>query len=95
MHLHCSGLSLADSCRLIAVDTATTWALIPPQVNDHGSMPLPLESWVESVGYAITASAFGRDSVKESCSCRAFVRRATDNESIGPQERFMSFVMDL
>lgn len=95
MHLHCSGLSLVDGCQLVAVDSVKTWAFIPPQVNDRGSMPAPTENWVESVGYAVTASALGKDSVKESCSCRAFVRRATDHEHIGPQERFMSFVMDL
>jgi hypothetical protein len=95
MHLHCSGLSFADGCRLTAVDEAKTWAVIPPQANDRGSMPAPTEHWVESVGYAVTASALGNDSVKESCSCRAFVRRAADHEHIGPQERFMSLVMDL
>ena len=95
MHLHCSGLSLVDGCQLVAVDGSKTWAFIPPEVNDHGSMPAPTENWVESVGYAVTASALGKDSVKESCSCRAFVRRANGHEHIGPQERFMSFVMDL
>jgi hypothetical protein len=95
MHLHCSGLSLADGCQLMAVDGAKTWAFIPPQMSNRGSMPATTENWVESVGYAVTASALGKDSVKESCSCRAFVRRAPDNGHLGPQERFMSFVMDL
>jgi hypothetical protein len=94
MHLHCSGLSLADACQVIAVDPAKTWAFIPPQVKDRSSMSAPPENWVEAVGYAVTASALGKESVKESCSRRAFVRRAPDNESIGPHERFMSFVMD-
>jgi hypothetical protein len=55
----------------------------------------PTKNWVESVGYAVTASALGVDSVRESCSSRAFVHQATGSERIGPQERFMSFVMDL
>lgn len=95
MHLHCSGLALADGCRLMAIDGAKTWAFIPPQVSDRGSTQAPTENWVESVGYAVTASALGKESVRESCSCRAFLRGAPDHEPIGPQERFMTFVMDL
>jgi hypothetical protein len=50
---------------------------------------------VESVGYAVTAAVLGMDSVKETCFGRAFLHRATDSDGVGPQERFMSFVVDL
>ena len=95
IHLHCSGLSLLDGCRLLTLDKTEKWISFQPQVSDRGSMTPPSENWVESVGYAVTASALGMDSVKESCSCRAFLHQATDNALIGPRERFMSFVMDL
>lgn len=95
IHLHCSGLPLPDGCLLLALDTPEKWIPIPPQVYDRDSTTPQSENWVESVGYAITASALGIDSVKETCSGRAFLHRSTDSERVGPQERFMSFVMDL
>ena len=95
IHLHCSGLSLPEGCRLLTLDATEKWIPFQPQVSDRGSMTPPSENWVESVGYAVTATALGMDSVKESCSSRAFLHQATDNARIGPRERFMSFVMDL
>jgi hypothetical protein len=95
VHLHCSGLSLPDGCRLLALDTIGKWIPLPAQMSDRGSLTPPSENWVESVGYAVTASALGMDSVKESCSSRAFVHQATGGARIGPRTRFMSFVMDL
>jgi hypothetical protein len=95
IHLHCSGLSLPDGCRLLALDTTEKWIPISPQVYDRDSTTSHSKNWVESVGYAVTASALGMHSVKESCSTRAFVHQATKSERIGPQERFVSFVMDL
>jgi hypothetical protein len=96
IHLHCSGLSLPDGCRLLALGTTEQWVPVSPKVYDRDSSTTsPTKNWVESVGYAVTASALGVDSVRESCSSRAFVHQATGSERIGPQERFMSFVMDL
>ena len=95
LHLHCSGLSLPEGCRLLAWDNREQWIPISPQVSDRDSTTSPSENWVESVGYAVAASALGMDSVKETCSGRAFVHQATESERIGPQVRFMSFVMDL
>ena len=95
IHLHCSGLSLPDGCRLLTLDTPEKWIPIPPQVYDRDSTTPRSENWVEAVGYAVTASALGMDSLKETCSSRAFLHRTTNGERAGPQERFMSFVMDL
>jgi hypothetical protein len=95
-HLHCSGFSLPDACRLLGLGTTETWTPIPVQVSAHDSTTTWLsKNWVESVGYAITASALGMDSVNESCSGRAFMRQCTETDRVSPQERFMSFVMDL
>ena len=95
MHLHCSGLSLSDGCGVIGLTTTDGWIPIPPQVGSHDLVRWQSESWVESVGYAVTASALGMDSFRESCSGRAFVHRSQDRERIQPTERFVSFVMDL
>lgn len=95
IHLHCSGLSLPDGCRLLTLDTPEKWIPIPPQVYNRDAMTTRPENWVEAVGYAVTASALGMDSVKETCTGRAFLHRTTTGERAGPQERFMSFVMDL
>jgi hypothetical protein len=95
MHLHCSGLSLSDGCGLIGLTATDGWTPIPPQIGSHDLVRWQSESWVESVGYAVTASALGMDSFQESCSGRAFVYRSRDSERIQPTERFVSFVMDL
>jgi hypothetical protein len=95
MHLHCSGLSLSEGCGAIGLTTTDGWIPIPPQVGSHDFVRWQSESWVESVGYAVTASALGVDSFRESCSGRAFVHRSQDSERIQPTERFVSFVMDL
>lgn len=95
IHLHCSGLSLPEGCRLLDLNTTEKWVPIPSQGYDHDTATPRSENWVQAVGYAVTASALGIDSVKESCSSRAFVHRAINSEQVGPQERFMSLVMDL
>ncbi|QPD05543.1 MAG: hypothetical protein Nkreftii_003317 [Candidatus Nitrospira kreftii] len=95
IHLHCSDLSLPDGCRLLALDTPEKWIPILPQAYERGCTAPRSQNWVEAVGYAVTASALGIDSFKETCSGRAFLHRTTDRERPGPQERFMSFVMDL
>ena len=95
MHIHCSGLSLSDGCELIGLTATDGWISIPQQRGVHDSVRWQSENWVESVGYAVTASALGMDSFRESCSGRAFVHRSRDRERIHPTERFVSFVMDL
>ena len=95
MHIHCSGLSLSDGCELIGLTATDGWISIPQQRGVHDSVRWQSENWVESVGYAVTASALGMDSFWESCSDRAFVHRSRDSERIQPTERFVSFVMDL
>lgn len=97
MHLHCSGLSLSDGCGLIGLTATDEWISIPQQAGVHNSVRWQSENWVESVGYAVTASALGVDSFREPCSVRAFVHRSRDSEriQIQPTERFVSFVMDI
>ena len=95
MHMHCSGLSLSDGGRLIGLETTEAWIAIPQQACRRDSVTWQSENWVESVGYAVTASALGAESVRESCSERAFVQQSRNGEPIGPAERFVSFVMDI
>ena len=95
IHLHCSGLSLPEGCRLLHLDTTEQWISLPPQVQDRDSRTPQFVNWVESVGYAVTAAAIGKDSVKETCAGRAFVHQTNHRERTEPQQRFMSFVMDL
>jgi hypothetical protein len=94
IHIHCSGLSLEAGCGLLGLATEG-WSPIPPGVCDRDSVTRRSENWVESVGYAVTASALGVGSIQESCSRRAFVHRSRNGERIQPQERFVSFVMDV
>ena len=95
IHLHCSGLSLSDGCGLLDLGETTGWTPIPPQSCKREAVSMESQNWVESVGYAVAASALGRDSVQESCSSRAFVYRAPNPEPLQPRERFVSFVMDI
>jgi hypothetical protein len=95
MHIHCSGLSLADGCELLDVGTREGWTPIPQQRGVHDSVKWQSENWMESVGYVVTASALGVDSVRESCSGRAFVHQSLTCARIQPTERFVSFVMDI
>ncbi len=95
MHIHCSGLSLADGCELLDVGAREGWTPIPPQVCEQETVRWRSDDWVESVGYAVTASALGVDSVRESCMSRAFVHQSSDGTRMQPMERFVSFVMDI
>jgi hypothetical protein len=95
IHMHCSGLSLQEGGRLFNLETTEGWVPIPQQVCRRDSVTWQADNWIESVGYAVTASALGVDSVRESCSARAFVHQSQNGESIQPTERFVSFVMDI
>jgi hypothetical protein len=95
MHLHCSGLSLSDGCGLLDLGETAGWTPIQPQSCKREDVSRESQNWVESVGYAVAASALGMDSVQESCSSRSFVRRAPNPEPLQPRERFVSFVMDI
>ena len=95
IHLHCSGLSLSEGCGWLGLTGAEGWTPLPPQVCKREAASRPSQNWVESVGYAVAASALGMDSVQESCSSRSFVRRAPNPEPLQPRERFVSFVMDI
>jgi hypothetical protein len=95
IHMHCSGLSLPDGGRLLGLDATEGWVPIPQQACRRDSVAWQTKSWVESVGYVVTASALGLDSVRESCSERAFVHRSQNGEPIQAAERFVSFVMDI
>ena len=94
-HMHCSGLSLPEGGRLLGLETTEGWVSIPQHACRRDSVTCQPENWVESVGYAVTASALGVDSVRESCSERAFVHQSRNGELIRPMERFVSFVMDI
>jgi hypothetical protein len=95
MHLHCSGVSLSDGCGLLDLGETAGWTPIPPQSCKREAVSRDSQNWVESVGYAVAASALGMDTVQESCSSRSFVRRAPNPEPLQPRERFVSFVMDI
>ena len=95
MHIHCSGLSLSDGCGVIGLSTTDGWIPILPNIGVYDSVRWQSENWVESVGYAVTASALGVDSVRESCSGRAFIHRSREGERRQPTERFVSFVVDI
>jgi len=95
IHVHCSGCSLSDSRQLLGLETTDGWVPIPPRVCANESVTRRSENWVESVGYAMTASALGIDSVRESCMRRAFVHQSSDETRTQPMERFVSFVMDI
>lgn len=95
VHLHSSGLSLADGRRLIGLTAIEGWEPIPLQACRRETVRRQSGDWIESVGYAVTLSALGVDSVRESCASRAFVRPSPTGERTHPQERFVSFVMDI
>ena len=95
IHVHCSGCSLSDSRRLLGLETTDGWVPIPLHVCANESATRRSENWVESVGYAMTASALGIDSVRESCMSRAFVHQSSNETRAQPMERFVSFVMDI
>lgn len=94
MHMHCSDLSLSDGCGLIGLTPTAGWIPIPPRVCKRDAVTWQSENWMESVGYAVTATACGVESVQESCSGRAFVHQSRHSERIQPTERFVSFVLD-
>lgn len=95
MHLHCSGLSLSEGCGELGLTGAEGWTRIPPQVCKRETLSPQSPHWVESVGYAVAASALGVNAVQESCSTRAFVHRPGGPGRRQSSARFVSFVMDL
>jgi len=95
VHLHSSRLPLADGCRLIGHTSIEGWEPLPPHVCRRETVRRKSGNWVESVGYAVTVSALGVSSVRESCMSRAFVRQSSDGTRSQPTERFVSFVMDI
>lgn len=50
---------------------------------------------MESVGYAVTASAIGVKAISETCVARAFLHESRNGGRMQPAERFASFVMDI
>ncbi|WP_447598310.1 hypothetical protein [Nitrospira sp. Nam80] len=95
VHVHCSGCSFPAGSRLLGLDTTQKWIPIPPQARAGESVTWQFRNWIESVGYAVTASALGAASVRESCTGRAFVRRLSDERRTQPAERFTSFILDV
>ncbi|HET6675317.1 MAG TPA: hypothetical protein VFG71_08260 [Nitrospiraceae bacterium] len=95
IHMHCSGLSLPDGCRQLGLETSDGWVPIPPQVRVSEPLTWQSRSWLESVGYAVAASALGIGAVQESCMSRAFVHQSSDAKRTKPAERFVSFVIDV
>lgn len=95
IHVHCSGCSLSDGRRLLGLETTEGWISIPPQACTSESATWRSENWVSSVGYAVTASALGADTVPESCASRAFVHQTRNGKRAQRAERFVSFVMDI
>ncbi len=95
IHLHCSGLSLLEGCAQLGLAGVEGWTPIPSHVSQREVVSRQSPQWVESVGYAVAASALGVHSIPESCSSRAFVHRAFNPHSLPPTQRFVSFVMDI
>ena len=95
IHVHCSGCSLSDGRRLLGLETTEGWIPIPPQACTSESVSWRSKNWVSSVGYAVTASALGIDTVPESCASRAFVHQTRNGKRAQRAERFVSFVMDI
>jgi hypothetical protein len=95
MHLHCSGLSLSEACRELGLTGPEDWTSIPPQVCKRETLSQQSPHRVESVGYAVAASALGIPSIQESCSTRAFVHRPGGSGRRQSNARCVSFVMDL
>lgn len=96
VHLHCSGLSHSEGCRLLGLEATGEWMPIPPQTGMGDSTTWQSNHWVESIGYAMTTSAFGICSfIRESCASRAFVHQAQKDMWRPPTERFVSFVADI
>ncbi len=95
IHLHCSGLSLLEGCAQLGLTEGEEWTPIPSHVSACEAVSRQSPQWVESVGYAVAASALGVHSIQESCSTRAFVHRAFNPNPLQPTQRFVSFVMDI
>lgn len=95
IHVHCSGCSLPDGRRLLGLETTEGWIPIPAQACTRESVTWRSENWVASVGYAVTASALGGDTVPESCASRVFVHQSRNRKGTQRAERFVSFVMDI
>lgn len=95
IHLHCSGLSLSDACGLLGMSSSGGWTPISWRDGELETVTRQSDDWVESVGYAVAASAFGLSTIRESCSSRAFVHRAGRPRRVLTAQRFASFVVDL
>lgn len=95
MHVHASDLSPQDGYRLLDLETTEEWTAIPRESCRCDAVAWQGRTWVESVGYAVTASAVGVESVQESCVARAFVHQSRNGGRTQPAERFVSFVMDI
>ncbi len=94
-HLHYSGLPVSEACQELGLTGSEDWTPIPPHVCKQETVSRRSPHWVESVGYAVAASALGMRAVQESCSSRAFVHRSGGPERRQSGARFVSFVMDL
>lgn len=95
IHLHCSGLSLSDACGLIGMSASAGLTPISWRAVERETVTWQSDAWVESVGYAVAASAFGVSTIRESCSSRAFVHRTGRPGRVLTAQRFTSFVVDL
>src|SRR5215217_2166968 len=95
IHLHCSGVSLAEGCEWTSLDRSDAWMALPAEKGQCDGVMWQSSNWVESIGYAVMLSALGADSVTEACCNRAFLHRSHQQEPVLRDERFVSFVMDI
>ena len=95
IHLHCSGVSLAEGCEWTSLDERDAWTVLPVEERPRDAVMWQASNWVEFIGYATMLSALGAGPVKESCSNRAFLHRSYHDEPVLAGEQFVSFVMDL
>lgn len=94
-HLHCSGLSSSEGCRLLEVGGPDDWTPIPPHRCQRDAAGGQADQWAESLGRAVASSALGVARVEESCVSRAFVHRTTRAPRRQPDTRVVSFIIDL
>lgn len=109
-HLHCSGLSPSEGCRLVGWDEGARWAPVaarPDAGRNRAAGDSQASDWVESLGFAMTVAALGMGQQQFSAASRAFVHggehasqgnqggQGGRNRRILTEERLASFIVDV
>jgi hypothetical protein len=102
-------VSPSEGCKLLGWDASGGWTQFSHFGEGEGVSQTARENWqpenwVESLGYAITASALGMDEEQEFGANRGFVHRGNQGnqgeqgnrgEAVFTEERFASFIIDV